>query len=91
MTLFLIAAPQIDLFQHAINKYYDGHQDRLTIDFFRCGFLSTLPLTPLGIEPFVEVRQGRITHLFKLNTIEAQGVPGWMDMCEDIRSQSTAP
>ncbi len=31
MTLFLVAAPHIDLFQRAINKYYDGHQDRLTI------------------------------------------------------------
>jgi uncharacterized protein (DUF1810 family) len=33
MTLFLRAAPQIDLFQRAINKYYDGHQDKLTIGF----------------------------------------------------------
>lgn len=33
MTLFLIAAPQIDLFQRAINKYYEGYQDRLTSDF----------------------------------------------------------
>lgn len=32
MTLFLIAAPQIDLFQRAIDKYYDGYQDNLTID-----------------------------------------------------------
>jgi uncharacterized protein (DUF1810 family) len=38
MTLFLAAAPQIDLFQRAINKYYDGHQDRLTIDFLDAGF-----------------------------------------------------
>lgn len=33
MTLFLRAAPHIDLFQRAINKYYDGQQDRLTIKF----------------------------------------------------------
>jgi len=33
MTLFLRAAPQINLFQRAINKYYDGHQDTLTIEF----------------------------------------------------------
>lgn len=32
MTLFLVATPQIDLFQRAINKYYDGHEDHLTID-----------------------------------------------------------
>ena len=38
MTLFLVAAPQIDLFQRAINKYYDGHQDRLTIGFLEAGF-----------------------------------------------------
>ena len=32
MTLFLVAAPpHIDLFQRAINKYYDGQQDRVTI------------------------------------------------------------
>ena len=30
MTLFLIAAPHIDLFQRAINKYYDGQRDGLT-------------------------------------------------------------
>ncbi len=32
MTLFLVATPQIDLFQRAISKYYDGHEDHLTID-----------------------------------------------------------
>jgi uncharacterized protein (DUF1810 family) len=31
MTLFLVAAPHIDLFQRAINKYYDGQRDRVTI------------------------------------------------------------
>ena len=87
MTLFLAAAPQIDLFQRAINKYYDGYQDKLTIEFFRPGFISTLPLTPLGIEPFVEVRQGRIAHLFKLNTIEAQGVLGWMNICKSVKNR----
>jgi len=30
MTLFSRAAPQIDLFQQAIDKYYDGRQDGLT-------------------------------------------------------------
>jgi uncharacterized protein (DUF1810 family) len=38
MTLFLVAAPQIDLFQRAINKYYDGHQDNLTIDLLDTTF-----------------------------------------------------
>ena len=37
MTLFLVAAPQIDLFQRAINKYYDGYQDGLTVDFMDAG------------------------------------------------------
>ncbi len=37
MTLFLVAAQHIGLFQRAINKYYDGHQDRLTIDFLENG------------------------------------------------------
>ena len=31
MTLFLVAAPHIDLFQRALNKYYDGQQDEITI------------------------------------------------------------
>lgn len=30
MTLFLRAAPHIDLFQRAINKYYDGQHDDIT-------------------------------------------------------------
>jgi len=37
MTLFLVAVPQIDLFQRAINKYYDGYQDGLTLDFIDAG------------------------------------------------------
>jgi uncharacterized protein (DUF1810 family) len=32
MTLFLRAAPEIDLFQRAINKYYDGEQDVRTLE-----------------------------------------------------------
>ena len=32
MTLFLRAAPEIDLFQRAINKYYDGEQDAQTLE-----------------------------------------------------------
>jgi uncharacterized protein (DUF1810 family) len=31
MTLFLVAVPHIDLFQRAINKYYDGQRDQVTI------------------------------------------------------------
>jgi uncharacterized protein (DUF1810 family) len=38
MTLFLVAAPHVDLFQRAINKYYDGFQDKLTIGFLDAGF-----------------------------------------------------
>jgi uncharacterized protein (DUF1810 family) len=32
MTLFLRAAPEIDLFQRAIDKYYDGEQDARTLE-----------------------------------------------------------
>ena len=37
MTLFQRAAPHRDIFQRAINKYYDGHQDALTIKFLDAG------------------------------------------------------
>jgi uncharacterized protein (DUF1810 family) len=37
MTLFLVAMPKIDLFQRAINKYFDGYQDGLTLDFIDAG------------------------------------------------------
>lgn len=32
MTLFLVAAPEIDLFQRALNKYYNGKQDARTLE-----------------------------------------------------------
>lgn len=32
MTLFLKAAPEVDIFQRAINKYYDGEQDIRTLE-----------------------------------------------------------
>ncbi|MEE4314397.1 MAG: DUF1810 domain-containing protein [Desulfofustis sp.] len=32
MTLFLMAVPEIDLFQRAINKYYNGEQDARTLE-----------------------------------------------------------
>jgi uncharacterized protein (DUF1810 family) len=32
MTLFLMAAPETELFQRAINKYYDGEQDARTLE-----------------------------------------------------------
>ena len=35
MTLFLVAAPHIDLFQRVINKYYDGQQDKVTIEILK--------------------------------------------------------
>ena len=59
--------------------------------FFRCGFIVPLPLTPLGIEPFLEVRQWRITHLFKLNNTVVHGVPPGRSVCEDARNRSADP